>query len=569
MPLEVHRWDVRRCPRRGRKARARRTCTPAERIVPSRSPRPRTNPSSRPGRPRGETRGMDHPKRRSSGATAREVTTSNVRLPWSSSARPLTTSTLSRPSSATTSSRKVVRRSSGSTRVTAQVRTLRSPAPAPGAPHRSRGHDDGGALRDELAGARPSSAGAGPTAAVPPADRCSPRTTPSVGQQLGVALGQGHALQREHPPRLGRQEGVVPRETSSLTTEGSPRGAWARRPRTPTSGRQPRPASWTTLRSKARHRLERQRLPGLLDLSDRDLRQRRPGACAAPRGARRCRASDGERSPVSRYTASRVSSCRASSTSPLRPDELARGRSPTIARLTPGHPPRPCRGPRRGRRCRAAPRGSRQRCRPRARAAGPSRAEPSAASSDWAPVSWSTSTAVSCSASVEATPSVSVICSVTCVSCLSGQVRCSPAEAPWVVRQRFFLLVRCALVWRCGCARGLRLLGALGVGLRGEALLLELRRGLLPLVGRLLAVALLLGRSGGGRRERGCCGSRRTAGTSSRGSTRSSRRARRSGTRHHRPRRRPAGRRGAASAAGRRGPRARRRACSCSSADAG
>ena len=67
--------------------------------------------------PVGATSGIDQPSSRSRGATARDVTTSNVRSPCSASARPRTTSTWSSPRVATTSSRNVVRRSSGSTSV--------------------------------------------------------------------------------------------------------------------------------------------------------------------------------------------------------------------------------------------------------------------------------------------------------------------------------------------------------------------------------------------------------------------------------------------------------------------
>ncbi len=85
--------------------------------------------------PSGATSGIDHASSRSRGATAREVTTSKVRSPCRSSARPRSTSTDPSPRSATTSSRKVVRRSSGSTRVTRRSgRAMASTSPGSPAP---------------------------------------------------------------------------------------------------------------------------------------------------------------------------------------------------------------------------------------------------------------------------------------------------------------------------------------------------------------------------------------------------------------------------------------------------
>ena len=83
------------------------------------------------------TRGIDQPSRRSNGATAREVTTANSRSPCNSSARARITSTLPNPRAVTASSRNMVRRASGSTRVTCRSGRLRArtrpgnPAPLP------------------------------------------------------------------------------------------------------------------------------------------------------------------------------------------------------------------------------------------------------------------------------------------------------------------------------------------------------------------------------------------------------------------------------------------------------
>ena len=102
---------------------------------PPRSPRRPCSPSSPPARPPGRPAAWTTRSSRSSGATARDVTTSNVRSPCRSSARPRTTSTWPAPASATTSSRKVVRRSSGSTRVTRRSgRAIASTSPGSPAP---------------------------------------------------------------------------------------------------------------------------------------------------------------------------------------------------------------------------------------------------------------------------------------------------------------------------------------------------------------------------------------------------------------------------------------------------
>jgi hypothetical protein len=83
------------------------------------------------------TSGKDHRLRRSRGATARDVTASNVTFPCRSSARPRRTWTLSRRRVATTSSKNVVRRNSGSTRVTDRsglriaITSPGNPAPEP------------------------------------------------------------------------------------------------------------------------------------------------------------------------------------------------------------------------------------------------------------------------------------------------------------------------------------------------------------------------------------------------------------------------------------------------------
>ena len=140
-----------------------------------------------------------------------------------------------RPSSATTSSRNVVRRSSGSTsvirrsgRATASTRPGQAGAGADVA--------DGRIRRAAARPARRSSAGAGPTAAAPRAGRSGPRTTPSVASSSAYRSASGSRSHREHPPRRLRRGGlfhVKHRPSTASARAGPPRSGGARRPRTP------------------------------------------------------------------------------------------------------------------------------------------------------------------------------------------------------------------------------------------------------------------------------------------------------------------------------------------------
>ncbi len=85
---------------------------------PRRVPPPPAPPSSRSARHLRAAAASPTSGSRSSGATARALATSNTRLPASSSARPRSTSTFCSFSASTHSSRKTVRRSNGSSRVT-------------------------------------------------------------------------------------------------------------------------------------------------------------------------------------------------------------------------------------------------------------------------------------------------------------------------------------------------------------------------------------------------------------------------------------------------------------------
>ena len=112
----------------------------------------------------------------------------------------------------------------------------------------------------------------------------------------------------------------VSRETSpSLTPAGRRRGGAARRPRTPTPGPAASTSSWTTLRSKAVIGLQRRALAGALHL------RRSPPCASSTSAARRSARWPATssirrlRSPVADCTASRVSSCSASSTLPSGP----------------------------------------------------------------------------------------------------------------------------------------------------------------------------------------------------------------------------------------------------------
>ena len=232
--------------------------------------------------------------------------------------------TWERPSSATTSSRNVVRRSSGSTSVTCTsgraIASTRPGQPGTGADVAHRG-----ALGDRLAPARPSSGCAAPTVGAPRAGRsararrlrwraarCSAppaagdRTrTPSVpgrhggwfhvkrrrsrGQDHHVALGLGAlGLRRQ----AGGGHGVV--DDLALERRSSAPARPARR--TPCTSAIDVSASATSARRAARHGGRRRRASGA---SARRSRGRPPAGSApgAPRAPRRCvrRAGSGRR----------------------------------------------------------------------------------------------------------------------------------------------------------------------------------------------------------------------------------------------------------------------------------
>ena len=102
-------------------------------------------PSWRPAHPPGATSGIAHPSSRSSGASARAVTTSNRRRRAAPRRGPGHAHVARAQCSATASARNVVRRSSGSTRVRPGP-AGRSPAPVPAGPRPTRGPPRG-ALR--------------------------------------------------------------------------------------------------------------------------------------------------------------------------------------------------------------------------------------------------------------------------------------------------------------------------------------------------------------------------------------------------------------------------------------
>ncbi len=159
------------------------------------------------------TSGIDQPSSRSSGATARDVTTEKSLLPWSSSARARTTSTLPSASSVTASSRKVDRRSNGSTRVTrrsgrAMARTSPgSPAPEPMS-HTSRSGPMARPSSAQLIRCRSQSLGTsrGPI---------NPRRTPSRVRIPANCSADGRVC--ENTPTAASGARGVSRETGSFT----------------------------------------------------------------------------------------------------------------------------------------------------------------------------------------------------------------------------------------------------------------------------------------------------------------------------------------------------------------
>ena len=121
-------------------------------------------------------RPVQQPAQRSDGSRRHHVEPSR---PCNASARPRTTSTGSSPSSATTSSRNVVRRSSGSTSVTVQVGSSDGQH-QPGQPGTGADVAHGRVGRDLAGNAARSSPGVDPTGGEPPADRSAPGGRPSV-----------------------------------------------------------------------------------------------------------------------------------------------------------------------------------------------------------------------------------------------------------------------------------------------------------------------------------------------------------------------------------------------------
>ena len=125
--------------------------------------------------------------------------------PCKASARPRTTSTVSSPRASTTSSRKVVRRSSGSTSVTR--RSGRAIArTSPGKPGTRADVADGDACGDDLAQAR-----AVQQMSLPQPGRLARSDQPPYDalsrQQGGVALRQPQPILRKRPPRRCRRGG--------------------------------------------------------------------------------------------------------------------------------------------------------------------------------------------------------------------------------------------------------------------------------------------------------------------------------------------------------------------------
>ena len=271
------------------------------------------------------TSGRHQASSRSSGATAREVTTSNRRLPWSSSARPRTTSTLS----------------------SAEVRDHLLEEGGPPQQRLDQGHAQVGAAdrqhepgqagpAPDVATVRRSATSVGSTAQL---RRCrshsrgtsrgpiSPRSTPRVASSSAYRSASGSRQRTPPPPRRAAGVFHVKRRRSSSVRRAAPRrnGVGS----TPSES-ETRPAAGhhvvDDLALERRHRLERDRLAGLLA----PARSRRAASPRGPCGAAaRCPPMSSisrERSPVSRSTASRVSSCSASSTSPSRP--TSRSRSP-------------------------------------------------------------------------------------------------------------------------------------------------------------------------------------------------------------------------------------------------
>ena len=187
----------RRAPQRLQRRRARPQSRPP-RCCPSWPPAPRrarppaasTSRAGGPGaRPRGRSR------RRSARARA------------SASARPRTTVTRSSPRSPTTSSRNVVRRRSGSTRVTVTSgRAMASTSPGRPAPdpmsHTRAPAGTTSASTAQLSRCRSHSRGTsrGPS---------RPRTVPGIGQPVGVRLGQGQPARKRTPPAPPRARGVL------------------------------------------------------------------------------------------------------------------------------------------------------------------------------------------------------------------------------------------------------------------------------------------------------------------------------------------------------------------------
>ena len=167
--------------------------------APPRSPRATEPPFIATSAPVGATSGIDQPSSRSSGATAREVTTSNVRSPCSASARPRTTSTV-----VERRARRPPPRGRWSGAAAARPASPagpggRSPAPARAGRRRSRCRTPwrprgiSSASTAQFSRCRSQSRGAsrGPI---------SPRTTPSVASSSAYRSASAQPLGRRTPP---------------------------------------------------------------------------------------------------------------------------------------------------------------------------------------------------------------------------------------------------------------------------------------------------------------------------------------------------------------------------------